>query len=72
VNRLADEIDALNLKKQTVTGSIEKIRAEIDRKSNGENIEKLASTKLRMISNPERPVFFEVENYEPAAKESRR
>ena len=71
VNRLAAEVRALEVK----LGKIESInkghRAEIGKKSNLDTITKIAKDKLGMIESPDQKIYFEVENYQPAAEELR-
>jgi len=72
VNRLAAEVDVLEAKKRTLESINEGYRAEVGRKSSRDNVEGLAINRVRMIHNPDQPIFFEVENYEPAPQESER
>ena len=69
VNRLSDEVDALEKKQKDIESIIRDYHAEIGRKSSRDRIEDLAQKKAGMIHNPDQPVFFEVENYEYVARD---
>lgn len=67
VNRLADEVGDLNAKVATLRAINDDLRADIGRKSVRDIIERHATTRLKMIHNPDQPVHFGVEGYEPVA-----
>ena len=72
VNRLDAEIGKLVEKQLVLEANIKHYGAEIDRKSQLDRIEDLATKKLGMIHNPEQPLFFTIENYRATSKESGR
>jgi cell division protein FtsL len=72
VNRLASEVDVLELKLKKTESINEEYRSEIGRKSNLDKITRLAKDKLLMIESPDPPVYFEVENYEPRPQDTQR
>ena len=70
VNRLSDEVDALEVKQKDIESIIMDYNAEIGRKSSRDRVEELAQKKVGMIHNPDQPMFFEVENYESMPREN--
>ncbi len=72
VNRLASEVDGLEVKLGKIDSINKEYRAEIGKKSNLDTITKTAINKLGMINAPDPPIYFEVENYEPRPEETKR
>ena len=66
VNRLAAEADELEKKLQTIENMNTYYRADVDKKASLETITFFAKNRLKMITPSEPPVYFEMENYEPA------
>ena len=71
VNRLAEEVDALENRLHQLESINTDLGGTIDKKSNLDNITRLAKDRLGMIYAPEQPTYFEVENYEPRTAELR-
>ena len=69
VNRLADEVDALQVKLGKIESINKEHRAEIGKRSNLDTITKIAKDKLGMVEAPDQKIYFEVENYEPGPDE---
>lgn len=70
VNRLSNEVDALDLRLRKIESINRNHRADIGRKSNLDTITKLAKDKLGMVEAPDQKIYFEVEGYEPAPDET--
>lgn len=67
VNRLLTEIDQLKAKQLVMENNIKRYEAEIGRKSQLDRIQDIAITKLGMAHNPDRQIYFEIDNYPPPA-----
>lgn len=61
VNKLAGDLNKMQIEYQNIVGKNELLKAEVNQKSTPERIQKLAYEQLGLTVRKEQPVMFELE-----------
>jgi len=71
VNKLADDVGKLRTQEEECLDAVAVLRAEVERKSSRERIEKIATEQLGMISPKEQPAWFTPEPEDVSSLENK-